>query len=116
MENKELIENELIEGLERNGVIDNYNNLFDEEDEITYLKPIIEEEKDENKIENEKIINLDEEENIQNQSQNKSKEGEQEKNQEKKVNEAIKEDESEESLIRIKNAKKRMRLALVKVN
>ena len=110
MQNKELIENELIEGLEKNCIIDNYSRLFDEEDEVTYLKPIIEEEKNEIN-ENEKMINLDEDDNNQNQSQNNIPEQGEENHQEKKNIDVIKEDESEDSTIRNKNTKKKSELS-----
>ena len=113
MENKELSEKELIDNLQNNGLVDNYSKLFDEEDEIVYLKPII---KEETEIDmNQNIINLDEEENIQNnnnivpgEDKNQQNNNNEENKENKKNIEIIKEDESEESMVRIqKNAKKK---------
>ena len=112
MDNKESTEMKLIENLERNGVTDCYSKLFDEEDELEDIKPIIKE-KNESDI-NQNIINLEEDENSINQNNNITS-GEQDKMQlttkeeEKKKNiDIIKEDESEESIFRIqKNSKKK---------
>ena len=113
MKNKETTETILLENLEKNGVIDNYNKLFDEEDEVTYLKPIVNEK---NEIDlNQNIINIEEEENNIKKNSNMIT-MEQDKNlpinnNEEKIKkniDIIKEDESEESMIRIqKNSKKK---------
>ena len=113
MKTKETTETILLENLEKNGVIDNYNKLFDEEDEVTYLKPIVNEK---NEIDlNQNIINIEEEENNKKQNSNMIP-MEQDKNlpinnneeKNKKNIDIIKEDESEESMIRIqKNSKKK---------
>ena len=116
MENKELSEKQVIENLENNGVEDNYNKLFDEEDEVTYLKSIIEEKKEVDM--DEKIINLDKDENNQNQNENnnifglneeKSPKNNNNIEENKKKNiETIKEDENEESMEKMqKNTKKK---------
>ena len=115
MENKTLVEENLIQNLEKEGYIENYSKLFDEEDEVEFIKPIIEE-KEEN------IINIDEDESKELDEGNKAEEnkGEENREEEKKAEEnkdnvknknidVIKEDESEESMVRIqKNEKKKM--------
>ena len=100
MENKELVEKNLIQNLEKEGFVDNYSKLFDEEDEIEFIKPI-NEEREEN------IININEEEdkNIIDEDRRNTVNNIEVNN--KKI-EVIKEDESEESMIRIqKNALKK---------
>ena len=108
MENKELCENQLIENLENNGVINNYSKLFDEEDEVIYLKPIINESKELDT--NQKMINLEEEENNKNTNINSSEANPpniNESNNKKNID-IIKEDEGEESTVRLhKNSKKK---------
>ena len=108
MENKEGTEKQIIENLESNGVVNNYSKLFDEEDEVVYLKPIIEK-PNENEL-NENILNLEEDENNQNIKNNIGLEDKSPINIEdikKKNNETIKEDESEESAVRIEKKHKK---------
>ena len=107
MQNKSNIENNIFETLEKLGFKSNYSQLFDEEDEVEYIKPIVEE-----KEENENIINLNEEENMEiNDEETNNKNMNiniDEKNKNKNID-IIKEDESEESMVRIqKNLKKKI--------
>ena len=100
MENKAKIEENLIQDLEKAGFTENYSKLFDEEDEVEFIKPIIEEKEKERE---ENILNLNEEEKKEITDDNKLN------NilEEKKNIDVIKEDENEESMIRIqKKAKK----------
>ena len=95
MENKSLIEENLIKNLEQEGFTENYSKLFDEEDEAEFIKPIVEE-KEEN------IINLDDDENKELNEENNADENNKNKNID-----IIKEDESEESMVRIQKNEKR---------
>ena len=106
MENKTKIEENLIQDLEKSGFTENYSKLFDEEDEVEFIKPIIEE-KEKEKEKEENMLNLNEEENKEITDENKvSNILEENKNKNKNID-VIKEDESEESMIRIqKKAKK----------
>ena len=98
MENKTLVEENLIQNLEQAGFVDNYSKLFDEEDEVEYIKPIVEE-----KEEKENILNINDEEN----NEEKEVKIEEENNKNKNID-IIKEDESEESMVRIqKNLNKK---------
>ena len=99
MENKSSVEQNLIQNLEQAGFVENYSKLFDEEDEVEFIKPIVEE-----KEEKENIININEEENIEEKEENNIEENNKNKNID-----IIKEDESEESMVRIqKNTKKKI--------
>ena len=102
MENKAKVEEDLIQNLERNGFVDNYSKLFDAEDEVEFIKPIVEEkEKEEN------IFNFNEEENKDLGDENKIKLNlEDSQNKSKKID-IIKEDESEESIFRMRRSEKR---------
>ena len=99
MENKNLVEENLIKSLESEGFIENYSKLFDEEDEVEFIKPIIEEKKEEN------IINLDEDENKELNEENKQEENKD--NTKNKNIDIIKEDESEQSIVRTQKNEKR---------
>ena len=103
MENKESTEKQIIESLEKNGVVNDYPKLFDKEDEVIYLSPIIEKTNDANS--NDKIINLGEDENTKSNIDDKSRVNFEESK--KIISETIKEDESEESMVRIQKKNKR---------
>ena len=99
MENKTLVEESLIQNLTNAGFVENYSKLFDEEDEVEFIKPKIEE-----KHEEENILNINEEENQEIEDENNHLEENKNKNKDIDI---IKEDESEESLHRIQKNEKR---------
>ena len=104
MENKTKIEEDLIQNLEKDGFVDNYSKLFDEEDEVEFIRPIIEEKEKENE---ENILNINEEESKELADENKTNLNlEESQNKSRKID-VIKEDEGEESIVRIRQNEKR---------
>ena len=104
MENKTKVEEDLIQNLEKDGFVDNYSKLFDEEDEVEFIRPIIEEKEKENE---ENILNINEEESKELADENKTNLNlEESQNKSRKID-VIKEDEGEESIVRIRQNEKR---------
>ena len=102
MENKTLIEENLIKDLENSGFVNNYSKLFDEEDEVEFIKPIVQKNE-----ENESILNINDDEMKEENKFNENK-IEDEKTRKKTGGiDIIKEDESEESMVRIRNFSKK---------